>query len=89
MRYQPVEALLTAASAFGRLSSLSVDEGVGMAERSYDQLQARAVNSLDNTYSGDVGTPDQQAQFARAQAYALLAAGAAIKDLAEAIREGR
>jgi hypothetical protein len=60
-----------------------------MAERSYEQMQARAVNDLDNSYSGDVGTPDQVAQLARAQVYALLAVGAAIKDLAGAIREGR
>jgi hypothetical protein len=60
-----------------------------MTERRYDQLQARAVNNLDNTYSGDVGTPDQAAQLARAQVYALLAVGAAIKDLAAALREGR
>ncbi|MFE2318591.1 hypothetical protein ACFXC8_36755 [Streptomyces sp. NPDC059441] len=60
-----------------------------MTERRYDQLQARAVNNLDNTYSGDVGTPDQAAQLARAQVYALLAVGAAIKDLTEAIGRGQ
>jgi hypothetical protein len=87
MRYSTTEALLTAASTFGRLATLSVDKGVSMAERSYEQSQARAVNSLDNSYSGEAGTPDQVAQLARAQVYALLTVGAAIKDLAESIRE--
>ena len=59
-----------------------------MAERGYDQLQARAINNLDNTYSGEDGSNEQAATLARAQVHALLAVGAAIKDLAEAIREG-
>ena len=57
-----------------------------MAERRYDQLQARAINNLDDALSGDA---DQAALLARAQVHALLTVGAAIKDLAEAIRESR
>lgn len=87
--HQDTEALLTAVPTFGRLSSLSGDEGVGMTERKYEQLQARAVNNLDSTYSEDVGSADQAAQLARAQVYALLTVGAAIKDLAEAISKGQ
>lgn len=60
-----------------------------MTERSHEEMQARALNNLDNTYSGDPGSTDQVASLARAQVHALLAVGAAIKDLAEAIRESR
>ncbi|MEU3613547.1 hypothetical protein ABZ725_14685 [Streptomyces sp. NPDC006872] len=60
-----------------------------MAERRYDQLQARALNNLDDTYSGDADSEDRAALLARAQIHALLAVGAAIKDLAEAIRKDR
>ncbi|WP_405944769.1 hypothetical protein [Streptomyces sp. NBC_00932] len=84
MRYRPAEALLTASSAFGRLTSLSGDEGVDMPERTFEQLQARALNNLD-----DAGSDGQAALLARAQVHALLAVGAAIKDLAEATRQGQ
>lgn len=60
-----------------------------MAERRYDQLQARALNNLDDTFAGEAGDEDQVAMLARAQVHALLAVGAAIKDLADALREGR
>ncbi|MFJ9101271.1 hypothetical protein ACIRJM_22720 [Streptomyces sp. NPDC102405] len=60
-----------------------------MAERSYEQMQARALNNLDGTYGEEAGSADQAALLARAQVHALLAVGAAIKDLADAIREGR
>ncbi|GAA0637143.1 hypothetical protein GCM10009535_11810 [Streptomyces thermocarboxydovorans] len=60
-----------------------------MVERRYDQLQARALNTLDDTYAEENGSADQAALLARAQVHALLAVGAAIKDLAVAIREGR
>lgn len=60
-----------------------------MAERKYDQLQARALNNLDDTHSGDDGDAHQAAMLARAQVHALLALGAAIKDLAEATRQGQ
>lgn len=59
-----------------------------MAERKYDQLQARALNNLDDAHAQDAGSDGQAALLARAQVHALLAVGAAIKDLAEAIREG-
>ncbi|MFI1928371.1 hypothetical protein [Streptomyces sp. NPDC020377] len=65
------------------------NEGVSMAERRYDQLQARALNNLDDTFAGEAGDEDQVAMLARAQVHALLAVGAAIKDLADALREGR
>lgn len=58
-----------------------------MTERRYDQLQARALNNLDDALARVEGSDDQGALVARAQVHALLAVGAAIKDLAEAIRE--
>ena len=58
-----------------------------MAERSYEHLQVRALNNLDNSYSGEDGSGEQAATLARAQVHALLAVGAAIKDLAQAIRD--
>lgn len=57
-------------------------------ERRYDQLQARALNNLDDVLTETAGSADQAALLARAQVHALLAVGAAIKDLAAAIREG-
>jgi hypothetical protein len=60
-----------------------------MAERRYEQLQARALNNLDTSLGEESGSSDQAALLARAQVHALLAVGAAIKDLAEALREGR
>ena len=59
-----------------------------MTERRYDQLQARALNNLDDSLGEGDGAERQAALLARAQVHALLAVGAAIKDLAEAIREG-
>jgi hypothetical protein len=76
------------APTFDRLASLAGDERVDMAERRYDQLQARALNNLDDTLAEDDGSDRQAALLARAQVHALLAVGAAIKDLAEAIPEG-
>lgn len=58
-----------------------------MTERRYDQLQARALNNLDDVLAREDGSDDQAALLARAQVHALLTIGAAIKDLAEAIRE--
>lgn len=58
-----------------------------MAGRSYEQMQARAINNVDNSYSGELEAGDRADTLARAQVHALLAVGAAIKDLAEAIRE--
>lgn len=58
-----------------------------MAERKYKELQARALNNLDDVLAERAGSDDQAALLARAQVHALLTVGAAIKDLAEAIRE--
>jgi len=58
-----------------------------MTERRYDQLQARALNNLDDSHAREDGSGDQAALLARAQVHALLAVGAAIRDLAQAIRE--
>jgi hypothetical protein len=82
-------ALLTTRPTFGRLAPLAADERADMVERKYDQLQARALRNLDDTYAAENGSADQAASLARAQVHALLAVGAAMKDLAEAIREGR
>ncbi|WP_158689349.1 hypothetical protein [Streptomyces viridosporus] len=60
-----------------------------MAELSYEQLQARALSNLDNAYGERAGSDDQVAALTRAQVHALLTVGAAMKDLAQAIREGR
>lgn len=87
MRYRIVEALLTTAPVFGRLAPLSDGERDDMTERRYDQLQARAINNLDDSLGEEPGS--KEALLARAQVHALLAVGAAIKDLADAIREGR
>ena len=83
------KALLTTRSAFGRLATLASDEGVDMAELSYEQLQARTLNSLDNSYGERIGSDDHAAALTRAQVHALLTVGAALKDLAQAIRDGR
>lgn len=58
-----------------------------MAERRYDQLQARAINNLDDADNETAGSGSQAALLARAQVHALLTVGAAIKDLADALRE--
>ncbi|MEU5900529.1 hypothetical protein [Streptomyces venezuelae] len=60
-----------------------------MPERKYDQLQARAISNLDDADAETAGSADQTALLARAQVHALLAVGAAIKDLVEAVRESR
>ncbi|MFJ3984459.1 hypothetical protein [Streptomyces fungicidicus] len=60
-----------------------------MAELSYEQLQARALNSLDNAYGERAGSDDHAAALARAQVHALLSVGAAMRELAQAIHEGR
>lgn len=88
-RVSGTEALLTAGPAFGRLSPLTVDEGSGMAEHSYEQMQRRALNNLDNASGHEAGSEDQAAWLARGQVHALLAVGAAIRDLAQAVREKR
>jgi hypothetical protein len=62
---------------------------VGTVERRYDQLQARALNNLDDALGETSGSDSQAALLARAQVHALLTVGAAIKDLADAIRESR
>jgi len=64
-------------------------KGALMAQLRYDQMQARALNNLDDSHAEDAGSGAQAALLARAQVHALLAVGAAIKDLAEAIRENR
>jgi hypothetical protein len=58
-----------------------------MAEQGHEQMQARALNNLDQAYGENPGSGEQGAWLARAQVHALLAVGAAIKDLAQAIRE--
>lgn len=58
-----------------------------MAERSYEQMQARAISSVDDSFSGALDAEERADTLARAQVHALLAVGAAIKDLAAAIRE--
>lgn len=60
-----------------------------MAELSHEHLQARALNNLDNAHSGRARSDDQAATLARAQVHALLAVGAAIRELAQALRENR
>ncbi|MGQ4343619.1 hypothetical protein [Streptomyces sp. SAS_275] len=60
-----------------------------MTERSYEQLQARAVRGLDDSYAGEDGSAEQAAALSRAQTYSLLAVSAAIRDLAKAMREAR
>lgn len=82
-------AALEAGVNGGRLPVLVRDGGVDMAQLSYERLQAQALNNLDNAYGERVGSDDQAAALARAQVHALLTVGAALKDLAQAIREGR
>lgn len=60
-----------------------------MTERSYEQLQARAVRGLDDSYAGEDGSAEQAAALSRAQTYSLLAFSAAIRDLAKAMREAQ
>ncbi|MEU8642220.1 hypothetical protein AB0C91_09915 [Streptomyces sp. NPDC048674] len=60
-----------------------------MAEHSYEQMQRRALNNLDNASGHEAGSEDQATWLARGQVHALLAVGAAIRDLAQAVREKR
>lgn len=60
-----------------------------MAELNQKQLQARAVNNLDDAMDERQGREHQQLFMARAQVHATLAVAAALKDLAEAVRAGR
>ena len=87
MRYRYAEAVLTVPPSSARLAA--ANGRMAMTERSYEQMQARALNNLDNAYGENAGSADQGASLARAQVHALLAVGAAIKDLADAIRESR
>ncbi|WP_454323248.1 hypothetical protein [Streptomyces ambofaciens] len=61
-----------------------------MAELSYEQLQARALDNADQSWSA--AGADKAAAEARllaiAQIQALLAVGAALREVASAIREG-
>ncbi|MDT0608896.1 hypothetical protein [Streptomyces lancefieldiae] len=85
------EALLTAGRAFGRLATLASNEGVEMAELNYEQLQTRALDNAQQSWNA--AGADQHAAEARllavAQIQALLAVGAALRDVADAIREGK
>jgi hypothetical protein len=49
-------------------------------------MKARALNNLDNALSD---TADKEVSLARAQVHALLAVAAALKEIAEAVHEGR
>ncbi|MGV9352269.1 hypothetical protein [Streptomyces misionensis] len=57
-----------------------------MAELKFEHLKARAINNLDEALSD---TADKEALLARAQVHALLAVAAALKEVAEAVREGQ
>lgn len=91
MRYHSPEALLTGGFSFDRLAATERDEGVEMAELSYEQLQARALDNAQQSW--DAAGAEQHAAEARllavAQIQALLAVGAALRDVADAIREGK
>lgn len=62
-----------------------------MAELDYEQLQARAIDSVESAYAAALnGRPDAaDALKAQAQTQALLSIGAAMRDLAKAIRGQR
>jgi hypothetical protein len=66
-------------------------QGVAVAELNYEQLQARALDSVERAYAAALdGRQDSaDALKAQAQTQALLSVGAAMRDLAKAIREQR
>jgi hypothetical protein len=59
-----------------------------VAELNYEQLQARAIDSVERAYAAALdGRQDSaDALKAQAQTQALLSVGAAMRDLAKAIR---
>ncbi|MCI3155552.1 hypothetical protein ELQ39_28175 [Streptomyces sp. GB4-14] len=62
-----------------------------MAELSYEKLQARAIHSAEHAYQAAVNNrPDAAGALqAQAQVEALLAVGAAMKELTRALRAGK
>lgn len=62
-----------------------------MAELSYEQLQARALDNAENAYAAALNGRQDAADSlkARAQTQALLAIGAALRDLTRAVQDGR
>lgn len=92
-RYVPpaLESLLTARVRSGRLATSTNDAGGVMPDLSYDQLQARALDSIQQAWeAADAGRNDVAARLTtRAQVQALLSIGAALQELAEAVRESR
>lgn len=62
-----------------------------MPDLSYDQLQARALDSIQQAWeAADAGRNDVAARLTtRAQVQTLLSIGAALQELAEAVRESR
>jgi hypothetical protein len=57
-----------------------------MPDLKFEHLKARAINNLDDALSDSA---DKEVLLARAQVHALLAVAAALKEVAEAVREGR
>ena len=62
-----------------------------MAELNFEQLQARSVNRMELASEASIdGRKDEAARHtADAQTFALLSAGAALRELAQAIRQGK
>ena len=85
------EALLTTRPDFGRLAALVRDEGAVMAELGYEQLQAQALSNAENAYAAALNGRHDAADSLKAQAQtqALLAIGAALRDLTRAVQDGR
>ncbi|MER5474608.1 hypothetical protein ABZX90_37395 [Streptomyces sp. NPDC002935] len=62
-----------------------------MAELDYEMLQARALDNVDQSWSA-AGADNREAEarlLAIAQIQALLSVGAALREVAEAVREQR
>jgi hypothetical protein len=64
---------------------------VTVAELSYEQLQARALDSAENAYAAALNGRQDAADVlkARAQVQALLTVGAALRELTRAIQGSR
>lgn len=62
-----------------------------MAELSYEQPQARALDSVENAYAATLNGRQDAADSLKAQAQvqALLAVGAALRELTRSIQGGR
>jgi hypothetical protein len=62
-----------------------------MAELNYEQLQARALDSVENAYAAALNGRKEAADSLKAQAQvqALLAIGAALRELTRSLQGGR